>query len=123
MARIIVIDDEEDLRGLLRLLLEAEGHDVDEAENGAQGLAAIAEQTYDLVVTDVLMPEEDGITVAKETPKLQPNAKVLAISGGGAVLPANWSLKVMKMFGVNAALHKPFEADEFIKVVNELLTE
>ncbi len=84
---------------------------------------AIGQQTYDLVITDVLMPEEDGITVAKETPKLQPNAKVMAISGGGAVLPANWSLKVMKMFGVNAALHKPFEEDEFIRVVNDLLAE
>jgi len=123
MARIIVIDDEEDLRSLLRLLLESEGHEVDEAENGAQGLAALAKQSYDLVITDVLMPEEDGIAVAKQAPKLQPNAKVLAISGGGAVLPTNWSLKVMKMFGVNAALHKPFEEDEFIRVVDELLAE
>jgi DNA-binding NtrC family response regulator len=121
MARIIVIDDEEDLRGLLRLLLESEGHEVDEAENGAKGLVALGEQAYDLVITDVLMPEEDGIAVAKEAPRLQPDAKVLAISGGGAVLPANWSLKVMKMFGVNAALHKPFEEDEFIRVVDELL--
>ena len=123
MARIIVIDDEEDLRGLLRMQLESEGHEVDEAENGVQGIEAIRNKQYDLVITDVLMPEEDGVAVAKEVPKLQANAKVLAISGGGAVLPANWSLKVMKMFGVNAALHKPFDEDEFLKVVNELLSD
>ncbi len=123
MARIMVVDDEEDLRAVLRLMLESHGHEVQEAENGAQAIAALRLQSYDLIITDVLMPEEDGIAVAKEVPKLLPNAKVLAISGGGAALPANWSLKVMEMFGVNAALHKPFEEKDLMKVVDDLLAD
>ena len=123
MARIMVVDDEEDLRAVLRLMLERHGHEVQEAENGAQAIAALRLQSYDLIITDVLMPEEDGIAVAKEVPKLLPNAKVLAISGGGAALPANWSLKVMEMFGVNAALHKPFEEKDLMKVVDDLLAD
>ena len=123
MARIMVVDDEEDLRAVLRLMLESHGHEVQEAENGAQAIAALRLQSYDLIITDVLMPEEDGIAVAKEVPKLLPNAKVLAISGDGAALPANWSLKVMEMFGVNAALHKPFEEKDLMKVVDDLLAD
>jgi CheY-like chemotaxis protein len=119
----MVVDDEEDLRAVLRLMLESHGHEVQEAENGAQAIAALRLQSYDLIITDVLMPEEDGIAVAKEVPKLLPNAKVLAISGGGAALPANWSLKVMEMFGVNAALHKPFEEKDLMKVVDDLLAD
>jgi len=121
MARIIVIDDEDDLRGILRLMLEAHGHEVDEAATGSEGLRAIRGQRYDLVITDVLMPEDDGVSIAKQLPSIQPEAKVLAISGGGPSMPADWSLKLMEMFGVDAALQKPFEEDELIGVVDRLL--
>ena len=67
------------------------------------------------------MPEEDGIAVIKQLASLQPRARSLAISGGGTSLPANWSLKIMRMFGVDATLHKPFDHGELIRVVNDLL--
>lgn len=121
MARIIVIDDEADLREVLRLMLESHGHEVDEAANGSEGLKALAARKYDLVITDVLMPEEDGVTIAKRVPGMQPEARVLAISGGGPTMPADWSLKMMKMFGVDAALQKPFEEEELIGAVDRLL--
>lgn len=121
MARIIVIDDEADLRALLRHILEAHGHEVDEAENGAQALSVLRQRLYDLVITDVLMPEQDGVAVMKQVPELQPQAKVLAISGGGPTVPADWSLKMMKLFGVNAALHKPFDESVLMNAVDELL--
>ena len=122
MAKILVIEDEADLRAMLRVLLEKEGHEVDEAANGLVGLKALEGETvYDLVVTDVLMPEEDGIAVIKQLHTLQPTARSLAISGGGASLPANWSLKIMRMFGVDATLHKPFDHDELIGIVDDLL--
>ena len=122
MARIIVIDDEEDLRGVLRLMLEAHGHEVDEAANGTEGLEALGDRAYDLVITDVLMPEEDGVAVAKRLPDMRPGTKVLAISGGGPAMPADWSLKLMEMFGVDAALPKPFEEDELIDAVDRQLS-
>lgn len=121
MARIIVIDDEADLRVLLRQMLESYGHEVDEAGNGAEALSVLQERTFDVVITDVLMPEQDGVAVMKRVPELQPRAKVLAISGGGPTVPADWSLKMMKLFGVNAALHKPFDESELIGAVDKLL--
>ena len=124
MARILVIEDETDLRSLLRVLLENEGHEVEEAADGSEGLASLrGGNGFDLIITDVLMPEEDGISVIKQLPKLQPKARSLAISGGGTSLPANWSLKIMKMFGVDATLHKPFDHDVLIGVVNDLLAK
>ena len=123
MARIFVIDDEPSLRRLVRSMLESDGHEVDEAENGARGLERLLENDYDLVITDVLMPEEDGIVVAKEIMRLHANTKVLAISGGGSVLPAEWSLKMMTMFGVEEALHKPFRKQELINAVHRLLDQ
>lgn len=121
MARIIVIDDEADLRVLLRQMLEAHGHQVDEAENGTEALSVLEQRPYDVVIADVLMPEQDGVAVMKRVPELQPRAKVLAISGGGPTVPADWSLKMMKLFGVNAALQKPFDEDALIGAVDELL--
>ena len=121
MARIIVIDDEADVRALLRIMLESQDHEVDEAENGALALKALSKHQYDLIITDIIMPEEDGIAVASQASKLQPNVKVLAISGGGKYLDANQSLSVMELLGVDASLLKPFGRDELIAAVNELL--
>ncbi len=124
MARILVIEDESDLRSLLRVLLEKEGHEVEEAADGSEGLSSLrGGNDYDLIITDVLMPREDGIAVIKQLPSLQPKARSLAISGGGSSLPANWSLKIMKMFGVDATLHKPFDHGELIQVVGDLLAK
>lgn len=121
MARMIVIDDEPDLRNLLRLILESHGHQVEEAGDGREALSILRSRRFDVVITDVLMPEEDGVSVMKKIPMLQPNAKVLAISGGGPTMPADWSLKMMSMFGVDAALHKPFDEEDLIETVDGLL--
>ena len=121
MARIIVIDDQADVRALLRNILESQEHEIDEAENGALALKALGRHQYDLIITDIIMPEEDGIAVASHASELQPDAKVLAISGGGKYLDANQSLNVMELLGVNLTLLKPFGRDELIAEVNELL--
>ncbi len=121
MARIIVIDDEADVRALLRTILESENHEIDEAKNGTLAIKALGKNHYDLIITDVLMPEEDGIAVAKQASELQPNAKILAISGGGEYLDASHLLNVMEMLGVNATLLKPFGRDDLIAVVDDLL--
>ena len=121
MARIIVIDDEADVRALLRTILESENHEIDEAKNGTLAIEALGKNHYDLIITDVLMPEEDGIAVAKQASELQPNAKILAISGGGEYLDASHLLNVMEMLGVNATLLKPFGRDDLIAVVDDLL--
>ncbi len=123
MARITVIDDEADLRALLRAILATQNHEIDEAENGALARKALREHQYDLVITDVLMPEEDGFVVVKETLKLQSDAKILAISGGGLNLSSNWSLEAIEKLGAHAVLRKPFEMGEFLNKVEGLLAQ
>ena len=123
MAYMLVIDDEPSLRRLVRSMLESEGYEVDEAEDGIQGLKHIRKNGYDLVVTDVFMPEEDGIVVAQEIMKSHANTKVLAISGGGSNLSADWSLNMIKNFGVEEVLHKPFGKGELMSAVRRLLDE
>ena len=123
MARIIVIDDEADMRTLLRAILESQDHEIDEAENGALALKALGESHYDLIITDVLMPDEDGFVVVKETLKLQSDAKILAISGGGLNLGSNWSLEMIEQLGAHAVLKKPFEMHEFLNKVEGLLAQ
>ena len=123
MAYMLVIDDEPSLRRLVRSMLESEGYEVDEAEDGIQGLKHIRENDYDLVITDVFMPEEDGIVVAQEIMKSHANTKVLAISGGGSKLSAEWSLNMIKNFGVEEVLYKPFGKGELMSAVHRLLDE
>ena len=122
MTRILVIDDEEDIRYQMRLLLEGEGYEIEEASNGREGLALLSgDGKFDLVVTDVLMPDVDGITVVKQLPDLHPNTKVLAISGGGDAMPAQWSLRLTEMYGTDAVLYKPFGNQQFVDTVKRLL--
>lgn len=123
MTRILVIDDEKDIRYQMRLLLEGEGYEIEEAGDGRGGLRILSEgRPFDLVVTDVLMPDVDGIAVVKQLPELHPNSKILAISGGGDAMPAQWSLRLTEMYGTDAVLYKPFGNQQFIDTVKRLLS-
>ncbi len=120
MARIIVIDDEADLRALLRAILATQNHEIDEAENGALARKALREHQYDLIITDVLMPEEDGFMVVRESLKLQSDAKILAISGGMMQSGVD-VLEIAKRLGANKVLSKPFDIQDLIQSVRMLL--
>ncbi len=121
MARIIVISDEQGECTLLRSHLESVGHNVTEASDGVAALAAFDQQSYDLIIVDALLPEEDGIVVARLSPKLQPKAKVLAITGGGPNPSSEGAQEMIQMFGAHAVLNKPFGKDAFLDKVNGLL--
>ena len=121
MARIIVIDDQAELRALLRSYLEAAGHVVTEASNGIVALVAFDEQIFELIITDVFMPEEDGIVVARLAHELQPDAKLLAITGGGSDLSSDWAQEMMNILDADAVLAKPFEKQDFLNTVHALL--
>lgn len=120
MARVLVMDDEEDLRRVLVRALEGAGHEAYEAGNGADGLHEIKTRAVDLVVTDVVMPEMDGLEFMRELGRLRPGMRVIAISGGG-VWDKNSLLTVAGMLGAVKTLSKPFELDEFLKLVSEVL--
>jgi DNA-binding NtrC family response regulator len=120
MARVLLIDDEEYVRMTLTQALEDDGHEVVVATNGHEGLIRYKAGTPDLVITDVLMPEKEGIETVLELRKLDPNVKILVISGGGRINNVDF-LDVARKFGAKAALKKPFPIDEFSRVVAECL--
>jgi CheY-like chemotaxis protein len=102
-------------------VLEGLGHAVTETENGRLAIERLGSAAFDLVITDVLMPEMDGIEVIKAVRRTRPETKILAISGGAPNLPAGYALKLTEMFSADAVLYKPFMNDELRKSVGELV--
>jgi DNA-binding response OmpR family regulator len=119
MARILVVDDDPDIRRLLCVLLEGEGHAVSSAPDGEQALAMIANDEPELVVLDVMMPKKDGYTVLKEMKSsgVRESTKVLVLTARAA--EADW-LRGYKL-GADQYLTKPFDTEEFIAVIDDLL--
>lgn len=120
MACILIIDDEASFRSMLRKRLEKENNDVFEADNGKAGKMAAKEKPPDLIITDLIMPEEEGIKTIMDLKKEAPQIPVIAISGGGKGDPANY-LKIAKMLGARHTFQKPLDWPRFLESVNELL--
>ena len=85
MKRILVVDDEEQIRSMLTQMLEHEGFVVDTAANGEEGMDLITRHAYDLIITDMIMPVKDGLKLIMELIQDYPDQRILAISGGGAI--------------------------------------
>ena len=102
--------------------LEDEGHTVLFASNGRDGLSRYAEGKPDLVITDVLMPDKEGLETIIELRKIEPNVKIIVISGGGRVNNVDF-LEMAKRFGATATLKKPFPIDEFCRIVESCLEQ
>jgi CheY-like chemotaxis protein len=122
MAVVLVIEDDEHLRRLLRTVLERAGYTVEEAANGAAGLKQFSIRPADVVVTDIIMPEKEGLETIIELKRDYPHVKIIAISGGGAALDAQY-LPSAKALGADRTLEKPFEPREVIEAVGGLLRE
>jgi CheY-like chemotaxis protein len=120
MARILVVDDEDLVRLTLRQMLEAGGHEVVEAANGRQGVALEAELPFDLVVTDIIMPDQEGIETIVQLRRKNPLLKIVAISGGGRMKNMDF-LKIAANVGADATLTKPFSTQELTEVVDRCL--
>ena len=122
MAAILVVDDDRDVRDMLQRLLERAHYEVETAEDGRQALRMFQEKTYDVVITDILMPEKDGIETIIEIRRDFPEAKIIAISGGGDIDP-NFYLHLSSQFGVSRTLTKPFEREDLLASVRELMDQ
>lgn len=114
MATILVIDDQEAVRTLLRGVLEEAGHHVLEAGNGRIGLEVYRAQPADLVITDIDMPEMNGLDLMLELTHHFMNVKVIAISGG---LEGSRDLNVAKLLGARQTFQKPFEMKALLRAV------
>jgi DNA-binding response OmpR family regulator len=121
MARILLIDDDDDVRTMLRETLVHTGHIVIEATNGKEGLELFAESKADVVITDIVMPEKEGLEVLMELRKRQPSLQIIAISGGGRQSTADY-LRVAKLLGAAKVIAKPFSSQVMMAAINELLS-
>ncbi len=116
MARILIIDDEPNLRSMLRRMLHQAGHQVSEAGNGAEGIDSYERDPPDLIITDIFMPEKDGIETIIALHRADPDLPIIAISGATDFLGSAEKL------GARHTLAKPFRGDQLLNAVSESLS-
>lgn len=114
--RVLVIDDDAPLRKAIRRMLESAGHEVVEAADGRAGLEAFRAHAPDTVVTDIFMPQQEGIGTIRGIRALSPQVHIVAISGGDRTGNAD-VLRMAKLLGATATLAKPFQRQELIACV------
>lgn len=119
MSRILVVDDEKPIREAVQAILEGMGHQVGCAGNGHEALAKLAEGRVDLMITDIFMPEMEGLETIQQVRKRFPDLKVIAMSGGTPRGPKVDYLKLARTFGAKRVLEKPFTAEKLREVLRE----
>jgi DNA-binding response OmpR family regulator len=120
MMHILLVEDDEGLRSLLRISLEKMGHSVTEARDGKEALTLFKKGPVHLVLTDIMMPGKEGLETIRELRRGNPELKIIAMSGGGRS-DARDTLKMAKLFGATAVFSKPFSLAELRKMVTKLL--
>ena len=122
MGKILIIDDEPYILLMIKKLLEKEGHEVDLAMNGKEGLNLCQHKMPDLLITDIIMPEKEGLETIIKLKKDSPGLKIIAISGGGKY-NLDGLLNCAEHFGASRIFQKPFNQREFKAAVSELLAQ
>lgn len=122
MAKILVIDDEPSILLMIKKMLEKAGHEVDMALNGKEGMQIFEKNKADLLITDIIMPEKEGLETIVEMRKKYPVLKIIAISGGGRI-SADGYLPGAKLLGANMVFQKPLIQKEFLEAVSFLLKD
>lgn len=113
---ILVVDDEAELRDVVSRVLMDAGHRVTTAVDGKEAIARMGGEAFDLILTDVIMPEKDGMQVITEARRKQPQVRIVAMSGGGHI-PRDQYLRIASGLGAHAVLAKPFTSRELIDTV------
>ena len=122
MASILIIDDDPQILVMLGQILEREGYEVVEASNGKEGLKLYRENPTDLVITDLIMPEKEGIETIMELRRNFQDVKIIAISGGGQI-DAEQYLSMAQKLGVEKTFAKPVVRAELLKVLRGLFNQ
>jgi CheY-like chemotaxis protein len=120
MSGVLIVEDDMDLREMLKMSLLRSGFTVLEAKNGKDAITHFKPALTDLVVTDLIMPEEDGLKVVIKLRELKPSIKIIAISGGGKVGPGSY-LNLAKALGADAIYSKPFSINDLTTKIEQLL--
>lgn len=114
---ILVVEDDENVRYMIEKILDIEGHNVKTAENGKQALEVISrDPTLELMITDILMPEKEGMETIQEVKASKPHIKIIAISGGGRIMAQDY-LNTAKILGADFTLKKPFKRQAILDAV------
>jgi DNA-binding response OmpR family regulator len=122
MAKIYVFDDEPSILLMIKKMLEKAGYEVDIALNGKEGMELFKKNVPDLLITDIIMPEKEGLETILELRNKFPELKIIAISGGGRISPSGY-LPGAKLLGANMVFEKPLVQKEFLQAVSLLLNE
>ena len=122
MTRILIIDDDEQVLDMLYESLTREGYDVLRASNGEQGLRLYRQEPVDLIITDIIMPEKEGIETIIELRQDFPDVKIIAMSGGGRIVTKDY-LHLAKIFGVQRTFKKPVAREQLLDAIKALLKE
>jgi CheY-like chemotaxis protein len=120
--RILVVDDNDQMRELLRLILETAGHEILEAANGKIALDLLKTTPAELVITDIIMPEMEGIDLIMTTRTRYPGIRIIAISGGGKIDP-NLCLNMAGKLGADRILRKPFGKSALLSMISDLFSD
>jgi CheY-like chemotaxis protein len=121
MPSVLVVDDEDAIRHLIRETLEQAGYQVNEARDGKEGLLRYRQVPSDVVIMDILMPDQDGLESILTLRREFPQAKIIAITGGSDMIGILNFLDVAKMLGARRTLQKPFEMKQLLDVVRDEL--
>src|ERR1035437_7979090 len=119
MPGVLIVEDEKDLREMIKVSLVRKKYTVIEAENGREAIMHFKPLITDLIVTDLIMPDEDGLKVIIKLKELKPSIKIIAISGGGKVGPGSY-LNLAKALGADAIFSKPFSINDLIAKIEQL---
>jgi CheY-like chemotaxis protein len=122
MARILVVDDDDVVRRAIRQALEFHGHEVEDSPDGAQAIERFRDWDADLVITDIVMPNMEGIEAIMEIRAIDGSVKILAISGGGS-FTADGYLRSAVVLGADRSLEKPFTVNQLVTAVDDLLAQ
>lgn len=120
MQKILIIDDEPHILLMLKKMLERQGYEIDMATNGVEGIELMQKTRPDLVITDIIMPEKEGLETIREMIRIKADLKIIAMSGGGKVSAESY-LKIAGIFGASRVIAKPFSMKEMTAAVKELL--
>jgi CheY-like chemotaxis protein len=122
MGKILVIDDEPSILLMIKKMLEKAGHEVDMALNGLEGIELFEKYKPDLVISDIIMPQKEGLETIMTLRKGRPELKIIAISGGGRIGPEGY-LPTAKLLGADMVFQKPLVQKDFLEAVSLLLNE
>jgi|SRR5687767_7419062 CheY-like chemotaxis protein len=117
MHRILVIDDSKDIRDLIQRILMDAGYSVSVAGDGHEGLQLLRATHAEVVITDIFMPNQDGIETIAQLKAEFPGTKIIAISGGSKLVNSDSYSTTLREFGAHALLAKPFDPDELLRIV------